>query len=85
MGFFFVKKKDSSLHLCINYHGLNYITTKNGYCFLVPSFGSMEGIHMDLAKVKIIADWPIPSFCISCNNSWALSSSIIMISETRSF
>ncbi len=30
-GFFFVKKKDGSLHPCIDYRGLNYITVKNRY------------------------------------------------------
>ena len=27
----FVKKKDGSLHLCINFHGLNHISKKNHY------------------------------------------------------
>ncbi|XP_073522176.1 uncharacterized protein [Phyllobates terribilis] len=30
-GFFFVKKKDGSLHPCIDYRGLNLITVKNKY------------------------------------------------------
>ncbi len=30
-GFFFVKKKDGSLHPCIDYRGLNDITVKNRY------------------------------------------------------
>lgn len=30
-GFFFVKKKDGSLHSCINYMGLNKITNRNRY------------------------------------------------------
>ncbi|KAK9528244.1 hypothetical protein VZT92_014727 [Zoarces viviparus] len=30
-GFFFVAKKDKSLHPCIDYQGLNQITTRNKY------------------------------------------------------
>lgn len=30
-GFFFVKKKDGTLHLCIDYRGLNEIMVKNKY------------------------------------------------------
>lgn len=30
-GFFFVKKRDGSLRPCIDYRGLNDITTKNRY------------------------------------------------------
>ncbi len=37
-GFFFVKKKEGRLHLCINYRGLNEITVKFRYpLHLVPS------------------------------------------------
>lgn len=31
VGFFFVKKKDGSLHLCIDHRALNAITTRNRY------------------------------------------------------
>ena len=33
----FVKKKDSSLRLCIDFHGLNYITKKDRYLLLLIS------------------------------------------------
>ena len=33
----FVKKKDSSLRLCIDFHGLNYITKKDHYLLLLIS------------------------------------------------
>lgn len=34
-GFFFVKKKEGSLHPCIDYRGLNTITTRNKYLLLL--------------------------------------------------
>ena len=33
----FVKKKDGSLHLCVNFHGLNHISKKNCYLLLLIS------------------------------------------------
>ena len=33
----FIKKKDSSLRICVNYHGLNKITIKNQYPLLLIS------------------------------------------------
>ncbi len=36
-GFFFVQKKDGSLHPCIDYRGLNDITVKNRYTLLLMS------------------------------------------------
>jgi len=33
----FVKKKDSSLYLCVNFHGLNCISKKNHYPLLLIS------------------------------------------------
>ena len=33
----FIKKKDGSLHLCVHFHGLNYISKKNHYSLLLIS------------------------------------------------
>jgi len=33
----FVKKKDGSLHLCVNFHSLNHISKKNCYSLLLIS------------------------------------------------
>ena len=33
----FVKKKDGSLHFCVNFHGLNHISKKNNYSLLLIS------------------------------------------------
>ena len=33
----FVKKKDSSLHLCVNFHSLNHISKKDHYLLLLIS------------------------------------------------
>ena len=35
----FFKKKNGSLHLCVNYHGLNVVTIKNHYP--LPLFSDM--------------------------------------------
>ncbi|KAM9323115.1 solute carrier family 22 member 13-like [Pholidichthys leucotaenia] len=43
-GFFFVKKKDGSLHLCIDYRQLNNITIKDRYAIPLPNsaFGILQ-------------------------------------------
>ena len=44
-GFFFVSKKDGSLHPCIDYRGLNDITVKNRYPIplISSAFSSLQG------------------------------------------
>ncbi len=44
-GFFFVEKKDGSLHPCVDYRGLNNITVKNTYPLPLMSsaFESLQG------------------------------------------
>ncbi len=46
-GFFFVKKKDGSLHPCIDYQGLNDITVKNTYPLPLMSsaFEHLQGAY----------------------------------------
>ena len=44
----FVKKKDSSLCMCIDYHALNKITIKN--CFLIPLIDDLID-HLYNAKI----------------------------------
>nr|GEX48639.1 putative reverse transcriptase domain-containing protein [Tanacetum cinerariifolium] len=45
----FVKKKDGSFRMCINYRELNKLTVKN-----------REGIHVDPTKIEAIKDWESP-------------------------
>ena len=44
-GFFFVGKKDGSLHLCIDYWGINDITIKNRYLLplMTTAFELLQG------------------------------------------
>ncbi|GJU63655.1 retrotransposable element Tf2 [Tanacetum coccineum] len=50
----FVKKKDGSMRLCIDYRELNRITIRNRYP--LP-----DGIIMDPSKVEAIPKWPRPT------------------------
>lgn len=61
-GFFFVEKKDKSLHPCIDYRGLNEITVKNKYPF--PLTDSAFG-HLHQAKIfKTKLDLPNASHLV---------------------
>ena len=51
---FFVKKKDGSLHLCVDYHGLNSITIKNRYPLpLISSLLSQLGKAKWFTKIDL--------------------------------
>nr|GEV98619.1 transposon Ty3-G Gag-Pol polyprotein [Tanacetum cinerariifolium] len=62
----FVKKKDGSFWMCIDYHELNKLAVKNRYP--LPRIddlfnqlqGSSKGIHVDPAKIESIKDWASP-------------------------
>nr|GEX80861.1 reverse transcriptase domain-containing protein [Tanacetum cinerariifolium] len=59
----FVKKKDKSFRMCIDYREPNKLTLKNGYPLprIDDLFDQLQGIHVDLAKIKAAKDWASPT------------------------
>ncbi|XP_075478874.1 uncharacterized protein LOC142519730 [Primulina tabacum] len=57
----FVKKKDGSMRLYIDYRELNIVTVKNKYLLsrIEDLFDQLQGAG-DTGKVETVRDWPVP-------------------------
>uniref|UniRef100_A0A2N9GJY8 RNA-directed DNA polymerase n=1 Tax=Fagus sylvatica TaxID=28930 RepID=A0A2N9GJY8_FAGSY len=56
----FVKKKDGSMRLCIDYREINRVTVRNNVAFLGHVI-SKDGISVDPKKVEAVVEWNRPN------------------------
>nr|GEY55868.1 putative reverse transcriptase domain-containing protein [Tanacetum cinerariifolium] len=58
----FMKKKDGSFRMCIDYRELKKLTVKNRYPLLrIDDLFDQLGVHVDPAKIKAIKNWAAPT------------------------
>ena len=68
----FIKKKDDSLHLCINFHSLNYISKKDHYPLLLIS-DLLDSSYKAQVYTKIDLYHAYHLVCIANGNKWKTS------------
>ena len=65
----FIKKKDSSLCLCVNFHNLNYISKKDYYLLLLIS-DLLDSPYKAQVYSKIDLHYTYYLVCITNGNEW---------------